>query len=100
MKMLEKRKAQGLSITTIVIAVLGLIILIVIIAILTGRLGLFGIGLDEAKTCESLCTVIAKDTWTDDDEVTCKAQPLFFRYFSGTFGDVPIGNVCCCLNFP
>ena len=55
--MLKKRDAQGLSITTIIIAVIALVIIIVLIAILTGKLGDFGSGLksfgDASKTCSS-----------------------------------------------
>jgi len=44
--MLKKRDAQGLSITTIIVAVIGLIVVVVLIAIFTGRIGSFGKGLD------------------------------------------------------
>ena len=52
-----KKRAQGLSITTIVVAILALIVIVVVIAMLTGRLGAFGTGLeslgDPTKTCLS-----------------------------------------------
>lgn len=44
--MLKKRNAQGLSITTIVVAIIGLIILVAIILMLTGKLGAFSKGVD------------------------------------------------------
>ena len=51
-----KKRAQGLSITTIIVAVIGLIILVVIIMMITGKLGAFGKGTEEigniAKKCE------------------------------------------------
>ena len=60
--MLKKRNAQGLSITTIIVAVIGLIVVVVLIAIFTGRIGSFGKGLDAAEkniiqSCSSLCGV-------------------------------------------
>ena len=53
--MLNKRKAQGLSITTIIVAVIALIVLVVIIAILTGKLGMFSEGLSKSGGCNDLC---------------------------------------------
>ena len=51
-----KKRAQGLSITTIIVAIIGLIILVVIIMMVTGKLGAFGKGTEEigdiAKKCE------------------------------------------------
>ena len=54
-----KKRAQGLSINVIIIAVIGLVILVVVIAVFTGRLGIFGEGLSKAsegfeKTCEEI----------------------------------------------
>ena len=46
--LLNKRKAVGLSINVIIVAVIGLIILVVVIAMLTGKLGLFGGEIEEA----------------------------------------------------
>ena len=36
------KKAQGISINTIIIAAIALVVLVVLVAIFTGRLGLFG----------------------------------------------------------
>ena len=47
--MLGKRNAQGLSITVIIAAVIGLIVLVVVVAILTGKLGGFSKGVDAAS---------------------------------------------------
>ncbi len=44
-----KKRGQGLSITVIVAAVIGLIVLVVIVAVLTGRLGGFSKGVDAAS---------------------------------------------------
>jgi len=81
--MFKKRNAQGLSITTIIIAVIGLVIVIVLIAIFSGRLGKFGQGLDEAKTCDSLCTSQNLDPETKKPRDECTG-----RVMAGSFGDV------------
>ncbi len=50
------RKAQGLSINTIIVAAIALIVLVVLIAIFTGRMGLFGrdlSGVQEGGICKS-----------------------------------------------
>ena len=46
------RKAQGLPITTIIIAALALVVLVVLFAIFTGRLTIFGRGISE---CPGIC---------------------------------------------
>ena len=60
-----KKKAQGLSITTMIVAVIGLIILVVIVAMLSGKLGAFGKGSEKigniAKTCEYQGGTLAKE---------------------------------------
>jgi len=45
-------KAQGLPITTVILAALGLVVLIILFAILTGKLQIFGKGL---STCPGQC---------------------------------------------
>ncbi|MBI4450504.1 hypothetical protein HY642_00890 [Candidatus Woesearchaeota archaeon] len=46
------KKAQGLSINTIIITILALLVLVVIAAIFTGRIGIFGKGV---ATCPGAC---------------------------------------------
>lgn len=62
-------KAQGLSLTTIIIAILVIIVLVVIIMIFTGRMGLFGKSLD---ACEGYCVNLARDC----DKETEMAIPM------------------------
>ena len=69
--MLKKRNAQGLSITTIILAVIGIIIIIVLVAMFTGRLGIFSEKLEEQSDvkCPTLCTALGTteiDCPTDD----------------------------------
>jgi hypothetical protein len=56
-----KKRGQGLSITTIIIAVIGLIILVVLIALLTGRLGGFSKGVEETGSCDVSCKAAGFD---------------------------------------
>ena len=82
--MLKKRNAQGLSITTIILAVIGIIIIIVLVAMFTGRLGIFSEKLEEQSDvkCPTLCTALGKtkiDCSTDGaervrKECCCKAK--------------------------
>lgn len=46
------KKAQGLPITTIILAILGLVILVILFAITTGRMAIFGRGVSE---CPGRC---------------------------------------------
>ena len=46
------RKAQGMPITVIIIAALGLVILVILFALVTGRLAIFGRGISE---CPGTC---------------------------------------------
>lgn len=45
-------KAQGLSLTTIIVAAVGLIVLVILVAIFTGRMALFGVGVSKAARTE------------------------------------------------
>jgi len=99
--MLKKRNAQGLSITTIIIAVIGLIVIVVLIAVFTGKLAWFGQGVEKSQTCESVCSSLAKKTATNLEAdgttpATMCGDVLTERKIYGTFADVNTGKVCCC----
>ena len=85
-----KRKAQGLSITTIIVAAIALIVLVVLVAIFTGRIGGFSSGVNQVagditKDCAdispgyelrnnedcSALTVVSKDSATSASQVCC-----------------------------
>jgi len=85
--MLKKKKSQGLSITTIILAVIGLIILVVLIMMITGRLGGFSKGVASSALCENVCKSLNKDK-TDSQECT-NGQKI-----PGDYEDTPAG--CCC----
>jgi hypothetical protein len=57
------KKAQGLPISTIILAVLGLVVLVILFAIVTGRMAIFGRATAE---CPGTCT----GTYTDDTGLT------------------------------
>lgn len=52
---MSSKKAQGISINTIIIAAIALIVLVVLVMIFTGRLGLFSRGVSETTTCDQAC---------------------------------------------
>ena len=94
------KKAQGLSMTTIVIAALALLVLVVLVLIFTGRLNLWGQGMDETNACQNYCKTIGLNAHInlDDDDTgkaTCRGDTL-----KGTV--VPAVNgaddtkICCC----
>jgi len=53
------RKAQGLPITTIIVAALALVVLVIIFAIFTGRISIFGRGITE---CPGRCALPYSET--------------------------------------
>lgn len=78
------KKAQGLSVNTIIIAAIALIVLVVLIAIFTGRFGLFSKGLDQAtnicklpgtnRVCCSTGNTLPDppgEKWSDCEEKCC-----------------------------
>ena len=96
--MLNKRKAQGLSITTIIIAVIALIVLVVIIAILTGRMGAFSSGVAGAASCENACKAFGKieggPATIPDGEREHKC-PSGETHVPGEY-EGKVGEMCCC----
>jgi len=56
--MIKTRKAQGLSLTTIIIAILVIIVLVVIVLIFTGKIGFFRESIDN---CDGRCVATASE---------------------------------------
>ena len=84
------KKAQGISINTIIISAIALIVLVVLIAIFTGRIGIWGQQVDDTSQvscvsvggevvdeCDLIKTIPGKysDVDSDDDEICCKTEP-------------------------
>lgn len=106
-----KKRAQGLSITVIIAAVIGLIIIVVVVMMLTGKLGAFGRGTDESvagsaqgffSACKDACKLFTKEkSSADETEAGCKAinPTLHPQVVPGSYSDVPAGKVCCCRDY-
>ena len=86
------KKAQGISINTIIIAALGLAVLVVLFLIFTGRIGIFSKGVDESQSCDSICKAAGKSTAqaAGPDKQCGTGQ----SYVSGSYASAP--NGCCC----
>ena len=89
-----KKRAQGLSINVIIVAVIGLIILVVVIAMFTGRIDLYSSGVKELTTCENTCKNIGADAGVNLNELACKSLSDDNQFLPGTYSDAPDG--CCC----
>jgi len=74
------KRAQGLPITTIIIAILGLVVLVILFAITTGRLAIFGRATAE---CPGECVGQYTGTNTPIDDRPC--TPGFEREISGNY---------------
>lgn len=82
-----KKKAQGLSLNTIIIAAIVLIVLVVLWAVFTGRMGVFSKGVTDI-TRETTCAEAGGVKRSGDD---CgDDQPLFSKYT-----DIQTGDICC-----
>ncbi|MBI4452412.1 hypothetical protein HY637_03210 [Candidatus Woesearchaeota archaeon] len=88
-----KRKAQSISINTIIIAAIGLAVLVVLFAIFTGRLGKFTLGVEKTDTCDQKCLSLNMDTALapQSDAKTCPQG----QYVAGSYSDGKYG--CCCV---
>ena len=95
--MFMNKKAQGVSINTIIIAAIALIVLVVLVMIFTGRMGIWGQGLDEATSGQA-CSEFesssgASASWYDSTE----GCPDTHRQVIGQISDSSShqGQVCC-----
>ena len=80
------KKAQGISINTIIIAAIALIVLVVLIAVFTGRIGIWGQQVDD--TTQISCTSVGGEAVDSDD---CS----LLRKIPGKYNDVGEDKVCC-----
>lgn len=93
--MFKNKKAQGLSLNTIVIAAIVLIVLVVLILIFTGRMGDFITNLlsETEKTCSGLL---------DENGQTIVTQKVYglkcdtgYIIRPGKYSDLGDGQICC-----
>ena len=85
-----KKRAQGLSMKVIVLAVLALLVLVVIITIFSAQIGKVSKGFTEARESSNLCRedYFSKQYCTDDDECP--------EGFTNTSGKCPNSGELCC----
>ena len=86
------KKAQGISINTIIIAALGLAVLVVLFLIFTGRIGIFSQGVENLQRCTDVCKASGTEFQgpASADKTCLEGQ----SYASGKYSDGP--NGCCC----
>jgi len=91
---MSKKRAQGLSITTVVVVVIALIVIVVVVTILTGKLGFFSSGVEGISSCENTCERLGALGFLDESESECKRFTNYkiIKKVSG----ISEGNVCCC----
>jgi len=86
-----KKKAQGLSLNTIIVAAIVLIVLVVLWAIFTGRLGAFAGGVKEQeKDCPSLCKAVGHSAGGTAQPTACTTTDASKNL--GKIGE----QYCCC----
>ena len=98
------KKAQGMPIRVIIIAVIGLIVLVVVITLLSGKIGTFRGGTDKilkqntgvltATTCEEACNTFGKIYSGLFTVQQCKDAG---HQVLGGFTVQNPDNACCCL---
>lgn len=97
------KKAQGISITTIIIAAIALIVLVVLVLIFSGRMGIFNRSIEEQEQgmkCEDTATAkrMVKTATVGCGEEFNKASPaakVKGKMLLGTFENLGPGEICC-----
>ena len=101
---MKSKKAQGLSLNTIIIAAIALIVLVVLVMVFTGRMGGFTRGLGKATTCDQACKAggYTGTAAKGDNATTCTAAQgerlVGYKWGEGTAAEQ--GYACCCKNTP
>ncbi|MEM4239677.1 MAG: hypothetical protein QXM31_02905 [Candidatus Woesearchaeota archaeon] len=80
------KKAQGLPITTIIIAILAIVVLFIIIGLTTGKLRMFGAGTQNATQGEVCTNIVSVDK--------CDS-PLIGNYVRPDGSPLKYNEVCC-----
>ncbi len=95
LKTILNNKAQGLQISTVILAVLGILVLFLLIGIVTGKIGWFGKGLEEAA--EQECP--ANNVKTLIEPCPPNTQQIYGKFktknAAGTFTSLSVGQKCC-----
>lgn len=96
MRNLVDNKKGDVTITTIIVAALGLLVLVVLIMVFTGRLGTFTTNVESLQqgeaSCDNACAAFQMD---GNIRATCSPTE---RQMIGSFGDN--NQKCCCTARP
>ena len=86
------KKANQLSLNTIIVAIIALVVLVVMIAIFTGKVGFFSQSSNQATSCEQFCDLRGYSNGQGADE---SPGEDFTRLIGVTDSD---GKKCYCKN--
>ena len=89
------KKAQSISINTIIIAAIALAVLVVLFIIFTGRFKIFSEGVSSTASCTKTCEIAGKTT-TGNSQTKEGCTSGGYTYMPGEYGDVQKNYVCCC----
>lgn len=90
-----RRKAQSISINTIIIAAIALAVLVVLFLVFTGRFRLFSEGVKESSlTCQTACKSAGYSDWLSRLS-TCTPDTT---QIPGKFEGMAEREVCCCIS--
>lgn len=94
MNMQMHKKAQGISINTVIIAVIALAVLVVLFFIFTGRFKIFSEGVKEGSlSCDRGCKTVGNAL----GRPSAGCNPADETQLPGKYEDVPQGQLCCCV---
>ena len=89
------KKAQGLSLNTIIIAAIVLIVLVVLWAIFTGRMGVFTTGVKDIEKLRCTDDIIGGQASTETNDNGDLICPTGKSRIPGTFTDIDETEICC-----
>ncbi len=101
------KKAQSISINTIITAAIALAVLVIIFMITTGRLSLFNIGVNQATDCTQQCKgagynsgqpAQADATSTESNPSFTTCAPPAIRLPGSQMLEQGVKKSCCCYN--
>lgn len=98
---MPSKKAQSISINTIIIAAIALAVLVVLFVVFTGRFKIFSEGVSETSSCANSCKALGMrfgartGSSIQDAAEDCRKQSDR-TYIPGSYGDLKSGEVCCC----
>ncbi len=96
-KLEQSKKAQGMPLNVIIIAVVCLIVLVVLVVVFSGKFGKFGTGVDDtASSFKNMCEI--PGTSRECVASTGQCTPQIGNEIRGTFTDCEkkgSGSICC-----